>query len=46
MPANFAGDPPQYQAIYPNSTNDMQLGAVLEWLFNFDRVYLGSGGTD
>jgi transcriptional regulator with XRE-family HTH domain len=46
MPANFAGDPPQYQAIYPDSTNDMQLRVVQEWLFNLDRVLLGSGGTE
>ena len=46
MPANFAGDPPQYQEIYPDSTNDQQLRVVMEWLYNFDRVYLGTGGTD
>jgi hypothetical protein len=45
MPANFAGDPPQYQDRYPNSTNDQQLKAVLEFLFNYDRFYMGSGGS-
>jgi hypothetical protein len=42
MPGNFAGDPPQYQDKYPNSNNEQQLGVVLEWLFNFDRVYMGA----
>ena len=42
MPGNFAGDPPQYQDKYPNSNNEQQLQVVLEWLFNFDRVYMGS----
>ena len=46
MPANFAGDPPQYQDIYPGSTNEDQLRLVMEWLYNFDRIYLGAGGTD
>jgi transcriptional regulator with XRE-family HTH domain len=46
MPANFAGDPPQYQDIYPGSNNEDQLRLVMEWLYNFDRVYLGAGGTD
>jgi cbb3-type cytochrome oxidase cytochrome c subunit len=38
MPANFLGDPPQYQAVYPNSTNNDQVQAVLDWLFNLDRL--------
>jgi hypothetical protein len=42
MPANFASDPPQYQDQYPGSTNADQVRVVLEWVFNFDRVYLGS----
>jgi mono/diheme cytochrome c family protein len=46
MPANFAGDPPQYQEFYPDSNNEQQLRVVMEWLYNFDRVYLGVGGTD
>ena len=46
MPANFQGDPPQYQDIYPDSDNDDQIRVVMEWLYNFDRVYLGTGGTD
>jgi cytochrome c2 len=45
MPANFSGDPPQYQDRYPNSTNEQQLRVVLEWLYNFDRVTLGLGKT-
>jgi hypothetical protein len=45
MPANFSGDPPQYQDRYPNSTNEQQLRVVLEWLYNFDRVTLGAGKT-
>jgi cytochrome c2/transcriptional regulator with XRE-family HTH domain len=45
MPANFAGDPPQYQDVYPNSTNEQQLRVVLEWLFNFDRVSMGGDGV-
>jgi cytochrome c2 len=43
MPANFTGDPPQYQAIYPNSNNEEQIRVVLEYLFNFDRMGLGEG---
>jgi len=41
MPANFSGDPPQYQEHYPNSTNAQQVQVVLEWLYNFDRMYIG-----
>ena len=43
MPANFQGDPPQYQDLYPNSNNAEQLLVVLEWLYNFDRVELSKG---
>ncbi len=42
MPANFAGDPPQYQEIYPGSTNADQIRVVLEWLYNFDRISMAS----
>lgn len=38
MPANFLGDPPQYQQVYPNSSNSHQVQAVLDWLFNLDRL--------
>lgn len=41
MPANFTADPPQYQDVYPDSTNPEQIRVVLEWVMNFDRVYLG-----
>lgn len=44
MPANFTGDPPQYQAQYPDSTNARQIQVVLEWLYNFDRLLLDSMG--
>jgi hypothetical protein len=37
MPANFSSEPPQYQQVYPNSTNRAQVQVVLDWLFNFDR---------
>jgi len=38
MPANFQGDPPQYQNVYPDSSNERQIQAVLDWLFNMDRA--------
>ncbi len=38
MPANFQGDPPQYQNVYPDSSNEQQVQAVLDWLFNMDRA--------
>ena len=38
MPGNFTGDPPQYQTVYPDSTNLEQVQAVLDWLYNFDRI--------
>ncbi|MEM7516487.1 MAG: c-type cytochrome, partial [Planctomycetota bacterium] len=38
MPANFQGDPPQYQDAYPDSTNDQQIQAVMDWLYNFDKI--------
>lgn len=41
MPANFTGDPPNYQEQYPDSTNAEQIRAVVEWLYNFDRMYIG-----
>jgi cytochrome c2 len=42
MPANFANDPPAYQDHYPKSTNAEQIQTVLEWLYNFDRVYMNA----
>jgi hypothetical protein len=38
MPANFQGDPPQYQNVYPDSSNEQQIQAVLDWLYNMDRA--------
>jgi transcriptional regulator with XRE-family HTH domain len=38
MPGNFLSDPPQYQAVYPDSSNPQQINAVVDWLFNYDRV--------
>jgi len=38
MPANFQGSPPQYQDVYPDSSNDQQIQSVLDWLFNIDRA--------
>jgi len=37
MPDNFGADVPQYQAQYPDSTNNQQIQAVMDWLFNLDR---------
>jgi cytochrome c2 len=38
MPANFAGDPAGYQETYPESTNADQIQAVMDWLYNLDRI--------
>lgn len=38
MPANFSGDPAGYQETYPDSTNADQIQAVMDWLYNLDRV--------
>lgn len=38
MPANFLSDPPQYQEILPGSTNQEQINAITDWLFNYDRA--------
>ena len=38
MPGNFQGDPPQYQNVYPDSSNEQQIQSVLDWLFNMDRA--------
>jgi hypothetical protein len=38
MPANFLADPPEYQAVYPDSDNAQQIRSVLDWLYNFDRT--------
>jgi cbb3-type cytochrome oxidase cytochrome c subunit len=37
MPANFSADPPQYQDVYPKSSNEDQIRIVLDWLYNLDR---------
>ena len=37
MPTNFGTDDPVYQQHYPNSTNEEQVQAVMDWLFNIDR---------
>ena len=42
MPANFASPTPQYQESYPNSNNAQQVQAVLDWLFNLDRLPVDS----
>ncbi len=42
MPSNFASTPPQYQEHFPNSSNDAQIRVVLDWLYNFDRIYMSS----
>jgi transcriptional regulator with XRE-family HTH domain len=38
MPANFLADPPEYQAVWPDSDNAQQIGVVLDWLYNFERT--------
>lgn len=38
MPGNFLSDPPQYQDLFPDSSNEEQIEAVVDWLFNYDRV--------
>jgi hypothetical protein len=38
MPSNFLGDPPEYQALYPDSENVDQIQVVLDWLYNFERT--------
>ena len=42
MPENFANSPPQYQEVYPGSSNEDQIQAVLDWLYNFDKVSLST----
>jgi len=42
MPENFANSPPQYQEVYPGSSNEDQIQAVLDWLYNFDKVPLST----
>ena len=37
MPANFSGDPPQWQEFLPEP-NAQQIEAVLTWLYNLDRA--------
>ncbi len=38
MPGNFLTDPPQYQEISPDTSNEEQVDAVTDWLFNYDRI--------
>lgn len=40
MPQNFADNAADYHDVYPDSTNDEQIEAVLDWLYNFDRANL------
>ncbi len=42
MPANFSGNPPQYQDVYPKSNNEDQIQVILDWLYNFDRPAVSS----
>ena len=42
MPDGFANSPAQYQEVYPGSSNEEQIQAVLDWLYNFDRVSLST----
>ena len=42
MPQNFADNAADYHGYYPDSTNAEQIETVLDWLFNFDRVYMAS----
>ncbi|MCY3001723.1 MAG: c-type cytochrome [Planctomycetota bacterium] len=44
MPVNFASNPPSFQEQYRGSTNEEQIQVVLEWLYNFDRIYMGNPG--
>jgi hypothetical protein len=44
MPINFASTPPSFQEQYPGSSNKDQIQVVLEWLYNFDRIYMGKAG--
>lgn len=37
MLTNFAADDPQYQDQYPDSSNEEQIQAVMDWLYNMDR---------
>ncbi|MFT7676341.1 MAG: cytochrome c2/plastocyanin [Planctomycetota bacterium] len=36
MPANFAADEAAFQALYPNSSNNDQIEAVVDWLYNME----------
>jgi hypothetical protein len=38
MPAGFANTPPDYQAQFPGSSSADQVQAVLDWLYNLDRL--------
>jgi mono/diheme cytochrome c family protein len=38
MPANFGAQPPQFQDVFPNSSNEEQIQVVLDWLYNLDQL--------
>jgi hypothetical protein len=38
MPVNFANTPPMYQDQFPGSSSGDQVQAVLDWLYNLDRL--------
>ena len=38
MPGNFLSEPAQYQELYPDSTNNDQIDAITDWLFNYNRT--------
>ena len=38
MPVNFANTPPMYQDHFPGSSSGDQVQAVLDWLYNLDRL--------
>lgn len=38
MPNNFGNTPPMYQEQYPGSSSEDQVQAVLDWLYNLDRL--------
>ena len=38
MPVNFSNTPPLYQDQFPGSSSADQVQAVLDWLYNLDRL--------
>jgi mono/diheme cytochrome c family protein len=40
MPANFAAEPPAYQELLEDSSNEDQIQLILDWLYNMDRLDL------